>query len=262
MAENNERISLAENFNRAHAARLESLIAERLYRAAYGDDYPAGINPSGFYSLTTLRRLVQALKVRPGNTLVDLGCGHGGVGLWVAQQLGADLIGIDISVDGVALARNRAAESGLGERARFQVGDFTATGLPEASCDGVMSLDVLLFVPDKTKAVKEVARILRPGGCFGFTTWEQEGFSERLNAPQLTDHRPLLTGAGFEVEIYEEPPSWREQQRSLLEGIIASETELIEERGSEAATRYVGMARGSLIDLPVRRYVFIVARRM
>ena len=85
MTEKDERISLAENFNRAHAARLQSPIAERLYRAAYGDDYPAGINPSGFYSLTTLRRLVHGLKVRPGDTLADLGCGHGGTGLWVAQ---------------------------------------------------------------------------------------------------------------------------------------------------------------------------------
>ncbi len=127
---------------------------ERLYRAAYGDDCPAGINPSDFYSLTTLRRLVHGLKVRPGNTLADLGCGVGGTGLLVAQQLGTDLIGIDISVDGVALARNRAAESELGERTGFQVGDFTATGLPETSCDAVMSLDVFLFVPDKTAAAR------------------------------------------------------------------------------------------------------------
>jgi ubiquinone/menaquinone biosynthesis C-methylase UbiE len=74
---------------------------------------------------------------------------------------------------------------GLGERVRFQVGDLTATGLPDASCDAVMSLDVLVFVPDKAAALREVARILRGTwpwrvGCWptcpcgGMSSWSPE----------------------------------------------------------------------------------------
>jgi ubiquinone/menaquinone biosynthesis C-methylase UbiE len=252
--------SLIDRFNRSHAARLQSATLERLWRTAYGEDYPAEAQPNAFFSRTTLQRLAGALHVRPGHTVVDLGCGHGGPGLWVAQQVGANLIGIDLSAVGVALARDRAAALGSGE-ARFQEGDLTATGLTEASCDAVMSLDVLLFVPDKAAAAREVARILRPGGRFGFTTWEQPGYSERLGAPQLADHRPLLAAAGFDVEIYEEPPNWQRQQRALLEGIIASESKLAEEMEATVAASYVAMARGSLADMPVRRYVFVVARR-
>ncbi len=261
MTDKDERISLSENYNRAHAARLQSPTSERLYQAAYGDEYPAEIIPSGFYTRTILRRLVDALDVGPGNTLADLGCGHGRTGLWVAQQLGADLVGIDLSAGGVALAQKHATEFGLADRSRFLEGDLTATGLSDASCDAVMSLDVLVLVPDKPAAANEVARILRPGGRFCFTTWDQEGYSERLNAPQLTDHRPLLTEAGFTIETYEEPQDWRDQQRALLEGIVNSETELVAERGPEAGARYVARMRGSLVELPDRRYVFVVARR-
>jgi len=261
MTVESQRPSLTDRFNRSHVARLQSVTLERLWRTAYGEDYPAEAKPNASFSRTILQRLVDALHAGPGHTLVDLGCGHGGPGLWVAQHVGANLIGIDLSAVGVALARDRAAALGLGERARFQEGDLTATGLPEASCDAAMSLDVLLFVADKAAAVREVARILRPGGRFGFTTWEQPGYSERLGALQLADHRPLLAATGFDVEIYEEPPDWQRQQRALLEGIIASESELANEIEAAVAASYVAMARGALADMPMRRYVFMVARR-
>jgi SAM-dependent methyltransferase len=261
MTAEGRRPGLSDRFNRSHTARLQSITLERLYRTAYGDDYPAEANLNAFFSRTTLQRLVGALHVGPGHTVVDLGCGHGGPGLWVAQQLGVHLIGIDLSAVGVALAQDRAAVLGLGDRARFQEGDLTATGLPEASCDAAISLDVLVFVPEKAAAVREVARILRPGGRFGFTTWEQSGYSARLGTPQLADHRSLLAAAGFDVEIYEEPPDWQRQQRALLEGIIASESELAEEMEAAVAAGFVAMARGALADLLVRRYVCVVARR-
>jgi ubiquinone/menaquinone biosynthesis C-methylase UbiE len=126
----------------------------------------------------------------------------------------------------------------------FQVGDLTATGLPDASCDAAMSLDVLVFVPDKPAAVHEVARGLRPRGAFVFTTCEQAGNSARLAASQIADYRPLLEAAGFVVESYEEPPGSQRQHRGLVEGIIAAEHELGEELGAAVAAGCVAMARG------------------
>jgi ubiquinone/menaquinone biosynthesis C-methylase UbiE len=137
---------------------------------------------------------------------------------------------------------------------------MTAAGLPDGSCDAAMSLDVLVFVPDKVAALRETARILRPSGRFGFTIWEQPGYSERLNARQFDDYRPVLAVAGFEVEVYEEPPNWRSQQRRLLEAAIEHESELVSELGATEAARFLTMARGSLSDLPLRRYVLGVCR--
>jgi ubiquinone/menaquinone biosynthesis C-methylase UbiE len=99
------------------------------------------------------------LRIDPNGTIVDLGCGTGGAGLWIARELGTKLIGIDLSVTGVANASKRAAELGFGERVHFQEGDITATGLSPASSDGAISLDVLALVRDKTAAINEVARI-------------------------------------------------------------------------------------------------------
>ena len=113
----------------------------------------------------------------------------------------------------------------------------------------------------KAAAIREIARILKIGGRFGFTTWEQAGYSERLKSQQFSDYRPLLAAAGFDVEIYEDPPNWRQQQKRTLELLIERETELTAEMESAAAAGILAMAHGSLKDLPSRRYVLAVGRR-
>lgn len=86
MTAEGRRPSLGGRFNRSHMSRLQSATLERLYRTAYGEDYPAEAQPNAFVSRTTLQRLVGALHVGPGHTVVDLGCGHGDPGLWVARR--------------------------------------------------------------------------------------------------------------------------------------------------------------------------------
>ena len=136
-----------------------------------------------------------------------------------------------------------------------------------------MSLDVLLFVPDKAAAVREVARILRPGGRFAFTTWERLGrpdgddpqrraLADTFQAHPLlesarADYRQLIQNAGLDLQTYTEPPGWRDQQRALAEGIVATEAEVTEDMGRH----YPAMARVFLADLPGLRYIFAVTRR-
>ena len=181
--------------------------------------------------------------------------------MWIARQTGADLIGIDMSPVSVALAGEQAIRLGLANRARFMVGDLTFTGLPDASCDAALSLDVLAFVPDEFAAVREIARILRGGGVLGFTSLEQSGFSARLGVEQCVDHRPLLEVAGFTIETKEEPPEWQQQHHALAEGLVAAEVEMSQEIETTTAARWAAMGRGVLADMSVRRYVSIVAQK-
>jgi len=129
----------------------ESPTRQRIRREVYGEDYPVEADPRSFVTLTELRAMARDLGVGAGQTIVDLGCGQGGPSCWVARDTGAALVGVDLSPVGVARATERAQELGLGERTRFQVGDITSTGLPEASFDAAMSVDVIWSVPDSSK---------------------------------------------------------------------------------------------------------------
>jgi 2-polyprenyl-3-methyl-5-hydroxy-6-metoxy-1,4-benzoquinol methylase len=254
-------LDIAEQFNHSHATHMHSPTLRRIWEHAYGEEYPAEANPNGFATRTTLRQLVAALAVGPGQTLVDLGCGHGSPGLWVAHQTGAGLLGIDLSPTGIELARSQAARLGLADRAHFQVGDLTATGLPDASVDAAMSLDVLTFVADQPTWAHEVARILRQNGRFVFTTRDHASTSAGVGGDRPADSRSTVEGAGLDVETVEEPADWQRQQRAVFAGMVAAEQELRDEMGAAEAARWVAYGRRALDFLPRTRYVFVVARR-
>jgi hypothetical protein len=74
-----EAASTADAFDQSHLGRMRSAAVEAIYRAAFGEDYPAPARPSAFYSATALQAAISALDLRPGRVLADLGCGHGGL---------------------------------------------------------------------------------------------------------------------------------------------------------------------------------------
>src|SRR5207249_4592940 len=129
----------------------------------WADDYPVDVDPSSSCTRSLLAHILEMLALRPGDLLVDLGCGRGGPGLWLVRETGARLVGLDFSPKGVALATRTAERFALPTPAQFRVASFDATGLPDASADGVVSVDGLPFAPDRDAALRGLRRVLRPG---------------------------------------------------------------------------------------------------
>jgi SAM-dependent methyltransferase len=243
-------------------AQNKSPTLREIWTSAYGDDYPVEADPSSFVTLTDLERFARELCVGPGHTFTDIGCGRGGPGLWVARKTHASLIGIDTSEVAVRHASNRLLGTDLVGKARFQRGDFLATALPEGSLiDAAMSADALLFAPDRAAACREVARILRPGTRFVFTTWELFQPSVSLGLDPIVDYRPLLEAAGFAVELYEETGNWEPRMQAVFAGIIAAEQKLKREMGEVAAALVNRWALTRPKELSDSRRVFGVGRR-
>jgi SAM-dependent methyltransferase len=241
-------------------ARPVSRAQDRVWRTVFGAEYPEGVEPYSYISRTELERLAVELDVTRGDTLVDVGCGRGGPGLWIAARTGASLIGLDIAETAVDAARERAVQLGLDERSEFRLGSFESTGL-EAAVDAVMSVDALVFAPDKPAALAELRRVLRPGGRLVFTSWDFHRQPEN-RPPQLDDHRPLLAGAGFEVLAYEETDDWRGRMERTAAGMVEAADELAAERGenpAEVRQCQEDMANG--IDNITRR-VLVVAEAL
>ena len=230
-----------------------------------GADYPEEFAHVSFVGLAQLRALAHGLNLAADQVLVDLACGAGGPGLWVAAQSGARLVGRDLSSVAVERAAERAAALGMSEQAEFAQGTFEQTGLASSSADAVMTVDALQYAPDKTKALIEVARILRPGGRFAFVTFELD--AERVaglplwNDP-VDDYRPLLAEAGFETLSYDQIPNWRAHVTAGFGAVVAEQERLVAELG-EAATRAVVVEASVTLELqPYCGHVLAVAMRV
>jgi SAM-dependent methyltransferase len=157
----------AQDYDAAHAGVQESVVMRRLWSEAMGDQYPAEVDPFSSCTWWLLGNMVAALRLPAGGRLVDLGCGRGGPGLWLARALSASWVGIDFSPVAVELAVQRAPEFLGSGRAEFRRATFERTGLPDASVDGAASVDALPFAVDRVAALREVLRILVPGWAVG-----------------------------------------------------------------------------------------------
>jgi arsenite methyltransferase len=104
-------------------------------------------------------------SLREGEVLVDLGSGGGLDVLLAARKVGptGKAIGIDMTQEMIDLARRNAAKSGLAN-IEYHLATIDKLPLPDASVDCVISNCVINLAPDKTAVLREIARVLKPGG--------------------------------------------------------------------------------------------------
>jgi len=237
-----------------------SLVMERIWQEVLGSEYLEGLDAFSYISVTELRRFADEVQVGADQYLVDIGCGRGGPGLWVAAMTGARLIGIDVADSALAAARRRADEVGLAGRAEYRRGSFEDTDLSDRSANAVMSVDALLFSPDKSAAIVEMARIIVPGGRLVLTSWDYHSQPGGLPS-QVDDHRPLLTEAGFDLLNYEETAAWRERIQQTNLGLLAAVDELAVEFGADPAEIKESILEMDATFAHMSRRVLLVARR-
>lgn len=114
--------------------------------------------------------LVRSLGIKPGEKVLDLGCGDGNTAL-PAAALGANVLGVDISRNLVDAGNRRAAQAGLAN-CRFQHGDACAlSALEDNSFDHVVSIFGAMFAPKPFDVAKEMVRVTKPGGHIAMGNW-------------------------------------------------------------------------------------------
>jgi ubiquinone/menaquinone biosynthesis C-methylase UbiE len=123
------------------------------------------------------RNTINRLDLKPGSVVLDVCSGSGASALPAAEQVGStgQVIGIDLAEKLLNLARIKAKNQGL-DNVEFQLGDMLGTGFEDASFDAVVCVFGIFFVPDMPAAIRELWRVLRPGGKLAITTWGQDFF--------------------------------------------------------------------------------------
>jgi ubiquinone/menaquinone biosynthesis C-methylase UbiE len=224
----------------------------------YGDRFWPDLDPPWTLATIDDARFV-ADQLRRATRLVDLGCGSGCFMRLAGRELGGHIIGVDANPMAIRLAKERCA--GLLDKVSFQRGDIAETGCPAAMFDGAASFDVLLFVPDKEKALGEVARILKPGARFSGTTFELRSASAALSAPAFEAYPRAFETAGLSVEMYEEANDWRWLLEGVLAAILAREAELSREIHPSAWARLRTWASSRPLELADSRRIRFSVRR-
>jgi ubiquinone/menaquinone biosynthesis C-methylase UbiE len=133
-------------------------------------------------------RLVKYAGAERGREVLDVGCGTGVVAL-TAARFGAKVTGVDLTPELLARARENGAIMGLD--VAWQEGDAEALPFADAKFDIVVSQFGHMFAPRPEIAVKEMLRVLKPGGTIAFSTWPPE----------------LMVGRMFAVTAKYAPPS-------------------------------------------------------
>jgi 2-polyprenyl-3-methyl-5-hydroxy-6-metoxy-1,4-benzoquinol methylase len=247
---------------------FRSAFASKSIRSAwaksYGDQFwEASDPPLSQATIDDIKFLIQRLDPGTETKLADLGCGSGCVGRYLAKEFGTHVEGIDANPLAIRLAEELAASSEMTQFLLFKTGDISNTGWGENHFDGAFSMDVLLFVADKRAALKEVARMLKPGGRFVGTSWELRNASAALPAPAFEEYPGAFKDAGFTIEVYEETRDWRNLLTYALGALVASEDAIRQEVEGPAAAWLLAWARARPSELEhSRRVRFCVQRSM
>lgn len=110
------------------------------------------------------RKLARLVEAPDHARLLDLATGTADVAVTLARTYGdAQVVGSDPSENMLAVGREKLRDLALEDRIALEVGDAQALPYPDASFDGVTMAFGIRNVPDRAKAVREMARVLRPG---------------------------------------------------------------------------------------------------
>jgi SAM-dependent methyltransferase len=160
-----ERPTVVDHYG-AHYREFAAEVYAEVRRAAFGDD----VGQNSWLTVDQLERFVASLQLQPTARLLDVGCGSGGPSLRVARLSDCHVVGIELSEEAVAEGTRLADEAGLLGRASFLQADASdALPFEDSSFDAILCIDAVNHLRDRSRVVRDWARLLRPGGRLLFT---------------------------------------------------------------------------------------------
>ncbi|MBB5954315.1 SAM-dependent methyltransferase [Saccharothrix tamanrassetensis] len=247
---------LPETFDEVFLVSERSEWLRRAFPPLLDADLPPEVEPFSFVPMSGLEEIASAVRPGPGGRLVDVACGRGGPGMWVARRVGATLCGVDGSPVAVASASRRRDAFGLGSTARFVVGDLADTGLDKGMADAVMCVDAFQFTEDRDRAARELRRVLRPGGRLVLTCWEARTPGDVDVAERFATLRcdQVLRDAGFTDVDVAERPAWEQRRQAVYEAALDAGPS-----DDPGLTLMQAEARTALAGMPSVRRVLVTA---
>jgi arsenite methyltransferase len=195
-------------------------------RDASGCDCGPSSTPLGCGNPTAVADLLE------GEVVLDLGSGGGLDVLLSAQRVGSagKAYGLDMTDEMLALARENQRKAGI-ENVEWLKGTIEDIPLPDDSVDVIISNCVINLSADKPRVLREVSRVLRPGGRFAVTDIVADPDMDEATRRDIAQWTGCIAGALTEDEFR------RELAAAGLEGVEVRETHRVHEHAGSAIVR-------------------------
>jgi tocopherol O-methyltransferase len=139
------------------------------------------------------RVVCSAAQIKSTDSVIDLGCGYGSTAIWLASNIGCRVLGVSLSKDQIFAAQRLARKRRVEHHVSFETMDFHCMKLPDSAFDVAILMEAISHSPEKLRVLKEVYRILKPGGRVVIA----DGFLGKRRA-KLTAIESQIAAACFE----------------------------------------------------------------
>jgi phosphoethanolamine N-methyltransferase len=221
------------------------------YERIFGHGY---VSTGGF---ETTKEFVDELDLKPGQKVLDVGCGIGGGDFYMAENFDVDVIGIDLSINMISFALERAI--GLKCSVEFEVADCTKKVYPDNTFDVIYSRDTILHIQDKPALFESFYKWLKPGGKVLISDYcrkagtPSEEFSEYIkqrgyDLHDVQAYGQMLKDAGFEqVRAEDRTEQFMKVLQKELNKVEKEKEEFIEDFSEEDYNDIVGGWKAKLV---------------
>ena len=196
-------------------------VVTRFYEYGWGRSFHFAPRRSGEGLRAAQRRqeagVAEFLDLGPGTTVADVGCGVGGPLINIAKATGACITGLNLNAYQIARGRRAVRRAGIEGTCGFLVANYLDVPLADGCFDAAYSFEAICHAPDKELCLKELWRLVGPGGRIALTEWcltdlfdEEDAvhrdIRDRVESANATPNLPTtsqfvaaVAAAGFEV---------------------------------------------------------------
>lgn len=178
------------SFYDGFADMLTDLLGDSMHMGYWSGPQPPATMDEAADRMTDL--LVAEMGVRPGRRVLDVGCGTGRPAVRLARAEQVEVVGVTVSRAQVEIANRRAEGEGLADRVSFRYADAMDLPFPDGSFDAAWAVESLLHMPDRVAVLREVARVLRPGGRLVLS-------DPVLRSPRMTEQQRAVLADFYQI---------------------------------------------------------------